>query len=300
MAKWLKSQELVAFAVRERVARITLNRPEKRNALSTELLSQLLAAFMEADDRNDVNVVLLEGAGKDFCAGYDLPATYVRRDAEVAGLAEKAPEYRGISESIDDVTWNIERMQQHTLAAMKLHKPVIAKLQGNCLAGGTDVALSCDLVIAAEDARIGFPATRANGTPPSHMWLYHCGPQWTRRLLMTGDCINGADAARIGLVLDAVPAAELDAAADELARRVALMDPEIVANIKRVVNHGLDLMGASMLQRLAAEGDARANLTNGPRRAQFKKDMAEQGLKTALKNRDAPFGDGNVRLRAGR
>src|SRR6266436_6538670 len=87
----------------------------------------------------------------------------------------------------------------------------------NCLAGGTDLALMCDMVLAADDAKIGFPATRANGTPPNHMWVYHVGPQWAKRLLMTGDALTGRDAARIGLVLDAVPTAELDAAVDELA-----------------------------------------------------------------------------------
>jgi enoyl-CoA hydratase len=177
-----------------------------------------------------------------------------------------------------------------------LHKPVIAKVHGNCMAGGTDLALMCDVVIAAEDAKIGFPATRANGTPPNHMWIYHVGPQWAKRLLLTGDCVWGRDAARIGLVLDAVPVERLDEEVNELARRMSFVDADLLAAQKRVVNMALELSGAKTLQRFAAEMDARAHLAKGPRRTQFKQDMAGEGLKAALKNRDAPFGDGMVKI----
>jgi enoyl-CoA hydratase len=177
-----------------------------------------------------------------------------------------------------------------------LHKPVIAQVQGNCLAGGTDLALMCDMVVAADDARIGFPAARANGTPPQNMFVYHVGPQWAKRLLMTGDWISGSDAARIGLVMDSVPAGELDAKVAELARRVAAVDAELLAAHKRVVNLSLELAGARTMQRVCAEMDARAHLSRGPRRSQFRADMAQHGLKVALRNRDEDFGDGRVRL----
>ena len=173
---------------------------------------------------------------------------------------------------------------------------MIAKVQGNCLAAGTDLALMSDMVMAAEDAKFGFPAVRANGTPPSNMWLYHLGPQWAKRMLMTGDSLWGRDAARLGLVLDAVPPAELDAAVDELARRVSCVDAELLAAHKRVVNIALELGGARTLQRMATEFDARAHLSQGPRRKQFKADMTAHGLKQALKNRDEPFGDGMVKI----
>jgi enoyl-CoA hydratase len=175
---------------------------------------------------------------------------------------------------------------------------VIAKVQGNCMAGGTDLALQCDMIVAAEDAKIGFPATRANGSPPNHMWIYHCGPQWAKRLLMTGDCIWGRDAVKIGLVLDAVPADQLDAAVNELARRVSFVDGDLLAAHKRIVNLAMELQGAGTLQRLATEMDARAHLAQGPRRTQFKADMTAHGMKVALKNRDEPFGDGMVKLNA--
>ncbi len=294
MARYLKSTELIEFSVRDRVARITLNRPDKRNALNPPMIAELHDALIEADALLDVNVIVLAGAGRDFCAGYDLAGVYAGRKADAEGSEDA--KYRSLTATLDDDCWQLEQTQRQTRVLFEIHKPVIAKVQGNCLAGGTDLALMCDMVIAAEDAKIGFPAARANGTPPNHMWFYHVGPQWAKRLLMTGDCLWGRDAARIGLVLDAVPAGELDAAVDELARRVSCVDAELLAAHKRVVNIALELSGADTLQRMAGELDARAHLSQGPRRRQFKADMAAQGLKQALKNRDEPFGDGMVKI----
>ena len=294
--KWLKTTETLRFEVAEQVARITLNRPEKRNALSGRMLAELHQALLEADDRTDVNAILLEGAGKDFCAGYDLTDSYGGGAGPAADHDPKL--YRTRSGTLDDDIWHLERQQELTLIMLDLHKPIIAKLQGNCLAGGTDLAFSCDIVLAADDAKIGFPAARANGTPPSNLWLYHCGPQWAKRMLFTGDVISGLDAARIGLVLEAYSAEEIDAHATALARRIACVDAEILATHKRVVNMQMELAGARLSQRYAAELDARAHLSQGPRRSRFRQDMAEAGLKEALKNRDAPFGDGRITLRA--
>jgi enoyl-CoA hydratase len=294
--KWLKSTDCVAFDVRDDVARITLNRPEKRNALSAKTIRELHQALLEADDRRDANVILLSGAGRDFCAGYDLTDSY-------GGSADEGPdydpaEYRTRAGTLDDDIWNLERQQDLTLIMLDLHKPIVGKVQGNCLAGGTDLAFSCDIVLAADDAKIGFPAARANGTPPTNLWFYHCGPQWSKRMLFTGDTISGLDAARIGLVLEAYPADEIDAQADEMVRRIACVDAEILATHKRVMNMQMELAGAKLSQRYAAELDARAHLSQGPRRAKFRKDMAEKGLKEALTNRDAPFGNSRVALRA--
>jgi enoyl-CoA hydratase len=294
--KWLKSTETVAFEVADNVARITLNRPEKRNALNGRMLEELHQALLEADDRTDVNAILLQGAGRDFCAGYDLGDSYGGGGAKAADY--DPAQYRTRAGTLDDDIWNLERQQDLSLIMLDLHKPIIGKLQGNCLAGGTDLAFSCDIVLAADDAKIGFPAARANGTPPTNLWLYHCGPQWAKRMLFTGDVISGLDAARIGLVLEAWPADEIDAAAADLARRIASVDAEILAAHKRVVNMQMELAGAKASQRYAAELDARAHLRQGPRRSRFRADMAEHGLKEALKNRDAPFGDGRIRLRA--
>jgi enoyl-CoA hydratase len=296
MAKWYRDSDSVRLNIADRIARITLNRPEKRNALSPEMLSALYGALMEADDLQAVNVIILQGAGTDFCAGYDLAGVYAQQDVE----REDPSLYRQSVHSLDDDCWRLERTQDLTGLIFKMHKPVIAKVHGNCLAGGTDLALMCDMVVAAEDARIGFPATRANGSPPHQMWIYHCGPQWTKRLLMTGDCVWGRDAATIGLVLDAVPANRLDAEVDEIARRMSLVDAELLSAQKRIVNLAMELQGAGTLQRLAGETDAKAHLAQGPRRTRFKADMAALGLKQALKNRDEPFGDGMVTLHARR
>jgi enoyl-CoA hydratase len=294
--KWLKSAETISFEVADHVARIILNRPEKRNALSALTLRELNQAMLEADDLKQVHVILLSGAGKDFCAGYDLNDSY-GGGADTASAYDPAL-YRSRAGTLDDDIWNMERQQDLSLVIPSLHKPVIAKIQGNCLAGGTDLAFSCDIVMAADNARIGFPAARANGTPPSNLWLYHCGPQWAKRMLFTGDTISGLDAARIGLVLESYPAEEVDFEAGEMARRIAAVDAEILATHKRVINAQLELMGAMSSQRMALELDARAHLSVGPRRSKFRKDMAELGLKDALKNRDEPFGDGKVKLRA--
>lgn len=294
--KWLQDPELILFEVDGGIATITMNRPEKRNALSPELLQEVHDAMIEADDRSDVNVIVLQGAGKDFCAGYDLAGAYAGRTAD-GKVAGEGIAYRTKIATFDDDAWNVETQQKQTTIMFDLHKPVIAKVHGNCLAGGTDIAFHCDLVIASDEARIGFPATRANGCPPNQMWLYHMGPQWTKRMLFTGDTLSGKDAAKVGLVLDSVPAAELDAYVAEQAARIAAVDSELLSTHKRIVNMGLEFMGAKTLQRMAAENDARAHLAAGPRRTQFKADMKDHDLKTALINRDAPFGDGKITLR---
>lgn len=293
MPRYLKSTDHITFAVDDLVARITLNRPEKRNSLSDAMIAELHDALLEADARVDVHAILLAGAGKDFCAGYDLAGAY----AGDAGGAEDEPQYRSRNATLDDDCWGIEQSQRKLSVIMDLHKPVIAKVHGNCLAGGTDLALMCDMVLAADDAKIGFPAVRANGTPPINLWFYHIGPQWTKRMLMTGDLLRGRDAARVGLVLESHPPEELDAAADELVRRVSRIDAELLSAQKRVVNMAMELAGARTLQRFAGEMDARAHLSVGPRRTRFRADMKELGLKEAVKNRDEPFGSSVITLR---
>jgi len=289
MGKWLQSSEHLMFEVRERVARITLNRPDRRNALSWELLVELRAALLEADDLRAVSVIVLEGAGPDFCAGYDMKSAYARYAAE----GDAALDYRSGSGSFDDDAWKLERFQELLRTAFVVHKPVIAKVHGHCVAGGTDLALYCDMVIAADDARIGFPATRAMGSPPNHMWFYNVGPQWAKRLLLSGDVVSGSDAARIGLVVASVPAAQLEEEVSTLAHRLATVDPELLATNKRIVNLALELAGAGTLPRLAAEMDARAHLSRAKK--EFDADVAALGFKAAVRKRDEPFGDGIAR-----
>ncbi|RYF47944.1 MAG: enoyl-CoA hydratase, partial [Comamonadaceae bacterium] len=189
MAKWIKSSEYVSFAVKERVATVRLNNPDRRNALSFDLLLEYRNALLEADDLRSVSVIVVEGAGKDFCAGYDMKASYARYADEADG--GESPYRTGIG-SFDDDAWKLERYAEMLRTPFDIHKPVIAKIHGNCVAGGTDLALYCDLLVAADDARIGFPATRAMGSPPNHMWVYNVGPQWAKRFLLTGDVVPGS------------------------------------------------------------------------------------------------------------
>lgn len=295
MGKWLESPESILFEVDGGVATITLNAPEKRNAMSPEMLEELRLALLEADDLLSVNVIVLKGAGKDFCSGYDLAGAYAGRAADDA--AGNTLQYRSGAKTFDDDCWGMERNLDRLTTILDIHKPVIAQVQGNCVAGGVDLAFLCDIVIAADDARIGYPATRANGTPPVNMFYYHLGPQWAKRMLLTGDIISGLDAARIGLVMDAVPAEDLEAEVSALAHKMGQIDAELLSVNKRAVNLAFELAGGRMLQRLTTELDARGHLAQGPRRTKFKRDIAELGLKTAVKERDAPFGDGRIRIR---
>lgn len=288
MNKWLRSTDFLTFDIQNGVAWITLNRPAKRNALSRDLLRELREAMIEADDRKSVHCIVLQGAGQDFCSGYDLAP----RDAGTDGF--DPGDYRQGAASVADDIWRLEKNQADILTIFDLHKPVIAAVHGHCVAGGTDLALSCDMVIAASDARIGFPATRAQGTPPMHMWLHNVGPQWAKRMLLTGDLISGKDAARIGLVLHSVPAARLRDAAGKLAARMALIDSDVLAANKRIVNMGLELMGTRTLQRFAAETDARAHQAEAARA--FNRSAREIGLSQAFRLRDAPFGPEMVKL----
>ena len=267
-------------------ARITLNRPERRNALSRDLIEELRDALWEADDDKSVHCVILRGSGSTFCAGYDLTS---------GGRKRKNDDIeRRSGRGIDDDAWGIESLQRSLRTLWEMHKPSIAQIHGHCLAGGTDLALYCDILVAADNANIGFPATRSMGAPPNQMWLYHCGPQWAKRLLLTGDTLSGEDAARIGLVLKSVPEHLLEAEVEGLADRMALIDPELLSTNKRIVNLGMELMGAQTLQRLAAENDARAHTAPAVRQA-FQQ-IASEGVRKTVTDRDAPFGDGRARV----
>ncbi len=265
-------------------ARIVLNRPGKHNAIRPRMHQELHEALWAADEDPEIHAIVIKGAGPSFCAGFDL-----------AGY-ESHPEGGGRRRDLfDDDAWEIERGQRLDVAPFDLHKPVIAQVHGHCLAGGTVIALFCDMVICAEDARFGFPPSRDLGATPSMMWLYHVGPQWAKRLLLTGDSVSGADAAQLGLALKAVPATRLAAEVEHLLDRLARIDPHLLSANKRIVNLGLELMGARTLQRLAAENDARAHRAPGTRA--FFERVAEHGLRDAFKRRDAEFGDGRARVR---
>ena len=207
--------QTILYDVERGRARIILNRPEKLNALSGELLTELNEALWEADNDVEVHAVVLRGQGRAFSAGYDLtPRPRSNGDDS---------RHRG-ARAFDDDTWQLERAQRLRMAIFDMHKPVIAQVHGYCLAGGTDVALLCDMVIAADDAVFGFPPARDLGALPNNMWLYNVGPQWAKRLTLTGDTVTGAEAAKIGLVLKSVPADLLEQEVEGLLDRLAMID----------------------------------------------------------------------------
>lgn len=276
--------ELIKYEIVRSTAIITLNRPERRNALSSKLIQELNAALLEADEHNTVHCVVLRGAGPHFCAGADLNEY----------SAGRGPEYRGRQE-IDDDVWRLEQGQRMRIQIFDMHKPVIAQVHGTCIGIGTELAWFCDMIIVADDARIGFPPVRDLGTPPGNMWLYHCGPQWAKRLLLTGDSLTGKDAAEIGLALKSYPADQLDKEVMRLADRMGLVDPHLLSANKRIVNLGLELMGARTAMRIGAEIDARGHLA--PKARAFRETMKTHGVKHAFQQRDAAFGSGYVRVK---
>ncbi|MEL7156486.1 MAG: crotonase/enoyl-CoA hydratase family protein [Actinomycetota bacterium] len=278
----------IIYEVERGRARITLNRPEKLNALNARIQQELHDALWEADNDTDVHCVIIKGAGRSFCSGYDLSGG--------GNLgAERNPDkrYRG-ARSFDDDTLQLERAQRLLMPLFDMHKPSIAQVHGYCLAGGTGIIGLCDLVIAADDAVIGFPPARDLGVLPITTWLYNAGPQWAKRLILTGDTVTGAEAAQIGLALKAVPADDLEAEVEQLADRMAMIDADLLAANKRVINLGMELMGARTMQRVAAEVDARGHLA--PSAKQWVTDVKEQGLHEVLRQRDAKFGDGRARV----
>lgn len=262
----------------ERIARITLNRPEVLNAIDESTPSAVRDAVERANADDAVHVIVLAGAGRAFCAGYDLT---------------KYAEQPGPNLYSQPMPWDplvdYQRMRANTECFMSLWrslKPVICKVQGYALAGGSDLALCSDLVVMAEDARIGYPPARVWGCPTTAMWVYRVGAERAKRLLLTGDTIDGREAARIGLVSEAVPAEELDATVDALAHRMASVPRNQLAMQKLVINQAYENMGLATTQTLATLFDGIARHT--PEGVAFKSRAEEAGWKQAVRERDNP------------
>ena len=268
--------ETILYEVEGGKARLTLNRPEKLNALSWQMQRELQEALWATDRDPEVHVAILRGAGRAFSSGYDITPPPGDRTHAAGG------------HSMERDIWFLEQAQQMRMVIWEMHKPVIAQVHGYCLAGGTDLAFLCDVVIAAEDAVFGFPPVRAMGSPVAHMWTYLVGPQWAKRLLLTGDSVSGREAERIGLVLKAVPADALEAEVEALADKMAKIDVDLLAANKRIVNMAMELMGARTMQRMAAERDAIGR--QSPVVHEFYRRAKEEGLKAAVEWRDAKFG----------
>ena len=195
------------------VATITLNRPDRLNAIDDEMPGEIRAAVEQANADDAVRVIVLQGAGRAFCAGYDLQAS-----------AEDDGGSRWAQGPVWDPVKDYREMRRNTddfFTLWRSLKPTIAKVHGYAVAGGSDIALSCDLLVMADDARIGYPPARVWGCPTTAMWVYRLGMERAKRMLLTGDTIDGATAAAWGLAVESVPAAELDRAVEGLADRMA-------------------------------------------------------------------------------
>lgn len=257
------------------VRRVTLNRPEQHNPLTPRCIREILSAVDDAGADAGARVLVIRSTGRSFSSGYG----FIAEDTDPGDFVMHAAIEGDVSAMLA-LAANWTRVWDCPL-------PVIAQVQGNCLAGGTDLALHCDLVVAAEDARIGFPPVRSMGVPPTNMWLYHLGPQWTKRLLFTGDTLTGTQAMEVGLVVTTAPADALDHVVLELAQRIALIGRDLLVANKRVVNTGVELMGRSQLQRFAAINDAIGH--RAPEALAFNDRIGEVGLRQAVKERDAAF-----------
>jgi enoyl-CoA hydratase len=261
-----------------RVRRLTLNRPEKRNALSNALRGELVAALQAADSDDDVRVSIIRGAGTCFSAGYDLGGAN-----EGVPLPHFTPGGEGQWPRHVTETW---------MGIWDLSKPVIAQVHGYCLAGGSELATGCDLVYVAEDAKMGYPAVRF-GVPDMqfHAWLL--GMRAAMEMMVTGDSISGVEAVRLGWANRAFPEADLDREVVAVAERIALLPPDIVALNKRTVHRAMDIMG--LRQSIRSGTELCALGTKQPSFEAFLEGMRTKGLTKALQERDEPFGDYRTR-----
>ena len=258
-----------------RVRRVTLNRPDHHNPLTPRCVREIIQAVEIAEADADASVIIIRSTGKSFSSGYG----FIAEDTDPGDF----PQHGSIESDVSAMLALARGWGRVWDCAI----PVIAQVQGNCLAGGTDLALHCDLIVAADDARIGFPPVRSMGVPPTNMWLYHLGPQWTKRLVLTGDTLSGSEAKEIGLVIATAPSTALDGVVLELAQRIALIGRDLLVANKRVVNMGVELMGRSQLQRFAALNDAIGH--RAPEAKAFSERIAEIGLRQAIRDRDAAF-----------
>ena len=274
----------VLYETNDRVATLTLNRPERLNAISAELPGDLKAAVERADDDPDVHVIVLQGAGKGFCGGYDL-----------VDYAQTPGEMHGNQDMPWDPTLDYRMMSRNTEDFMSLwraSKPTIARVHGAAAAGGSDIALCCDMVVMAENARIGYPPARVWGIPTPMMWVYRLGIENAKRMLFTGDLITGEEAMRMGLIQSAVPEAELDAEVKRLCDRIKGVPRNQLMMSKMAVNQAYEAMGLANTQRFANLFDGVAR--HSPEGLWFRQRAVDVGFKQAVAERDsgAPIAEG--------
>jgi enoyl-CoA hydratase/carnithine racemase len=257
-----------------RVRRITMNRPEKRNSLIHTLRGAILDTLREHDQDPAVALTIIRGAGPSFSAGYDLGGGNEGLDMPYYTPGGEGAWPRHVTEG-----W---------MSIWDLAKPVIAQIHGFCLAGGSELATGCDLVYMAEDAQMGYPAVRF-GVPDMHFHPWFLGMRKAMEMMLTGDSISGVEAVELGWANAAFPAEELDERVIEIAKRIAMVHPELLQLNKRIVHRQMDVMGLRTGIRAGTELCALGTHTNAMR--EFIGAAREKGLTGALQERDAPFGD---------
>lgn len=283
-------QSTVLYEVKGRKAYLTLNRPDRLNAIDFRMPGDIAAAVRRANDDPDVHVIVLQGAGRAFCSGYDLKIS-----AEDGHGTQGATDGNPVWDPIKDFAW-MKGFTDDFFTLWRSLKPTIAKVHGHAVAGGSDIALSCDLVVMAEDARIGYMPARVWGCPTTAMWVYRLGAERAKRMLLTGDTIDGRTAADWGLVLDAAPPRDLDARVEELADRIAGVPVNQLAMQKLMINQAYDNMGLHGTQILATLFDGITR--HSPEGRWFQQFAATHGFHEAVKWRDSgrwiPDGGGPV------
>ena len=271
------SEKTVVLEKDGRIGRAILNRPDVMNAINDELPVDLAAAIDAANEDDEIHVVILSGRGDAFCAGYDL--TFYAEGNGSGDVTQEMPW---------DPMKDYRFMKRNTELFMKVwrsYKPVIAKVHGFAVAGGSDIAMCADMIIMAEDAKIGYMPARVWGCPTTAMWIYRVGAQMAKRMLFTGDKINGIEAAEMGLAMEAVSADQLDARVDELAHRMATVPRNQLMMQKLVINQAIEAMGIENTQMLATVFDGITR--HSPEGINFKQRSEQVGWKQAVRERDS-------------
>lgn len=266
----------VIFEKDGRIGRISLNRPEKLNAIDDDVPGLLQDAVLAAEHDPNIHVIVLSGKGKGFCGGYDL-ASY----AENNGTNNV---YQGENwDPLADYNFMWGNTQKF-MSLWRCSKPVLCKIHGFAVGGGSDIALCSDMIFMAENARIGYMSTRVWGCPSTAMWVYRVGAERAKRILFTGDQITGTEAAAMGLELKSVPEEALDDEVEAMANRLASVPKNQLAMQKMVINQAVEATGLSGTQQLATLLDGISRHT--PEGHNFKKRVEEQGWKQAVQERD--------------
>jgi enoyl-CoA hydratase len=274
---------MILYAADGAVATITLNRPESLNAIVSPMWQELQEAVAEANRAKEVRVIILEGAGRAFCAGFDFGAQGdLHALNQVQGRWDPGADMIGVTNPFDAPVPSFMSLWQSP-------KPVIAKVQGWCVGGGSDMALCCDLVVAAEDAQIGTPYSRVWGCYLSAMWIYRLGLAKAKEHALTGKPLTGSEAAEIELINKAVPAERLDDEVQALAGQLAKNPSSQLAAMKLVVNQAYENMGLRTSQVMGSLLDGM--MRNTPEAHAFIEKAVSEGVPAAVAERDGPFGD---------